>query len=94
MMKFREQLITIKKWETATRIFIFGVQIMELEKSEIDNKTTVLVEISSLLTKYLNWQFDDVDGTLNPVAEDEDSNNDNEGGWNHKVPSLSFIHCT
>ena len=34
MMKLREQLITMRRWETATMMFILGVQIIELEKSD------------------------------------------------------------
>ena len=34
MRKLREQLMTMRRWETATIMFIFGVHMMELEKSE------------------------------------------------------------
>ena len=34
MRKLREQLMTMRRWETATMMLIFGVQMRELEKSE------------------------------------------------------------
>ena len=33
-MKLREQLMTMRRWETATMMFILGVQMLELEKSD------------------------------------------------------------
>ena len=91
MMKLREQLMTMRRWETATMMFILGVQIIELVKSD---KRLYDVKFTIGLTKYLNGQLDDVDDTLEAVANNENNNDASEDCPNHKVSPLPLTHHT
>ena len=93
MMKLREQLMTMRRWDTATMMFIFGVQMIELEISE-DMGVIVSANLSIYITKYLNNQLDDVDDTLEAVTDDEHHDNDSEDSPNNKVSSLPPTHHT
>ena len=74
-------------------MLIFGLHNTGLEDpKKLDPNTEA--KIYKHLTNHLRWKLNEVDDTLDAVADDKDHNNYDQNCGDINVSSLIFIHST